>query len=184
MSTVLASADRDCVRLDQTAFNIAVWKRLLADPAVAALDYRVETDAHGQMIMSPPPAPAHGGFQSEIAGILRELNQDGKVLTECPISTSQGVKAADIAWCSKRIWEQTKSEVCFVECPEICVEVLSPSNSRSEIEEKKRLYFEAGAKEVWTCAKDGAMRFYVDPESSSTMAEASLVYPMFPKEVE
>ena len=174
----------DCLQLDQTAFNIAVWKRLLADPEVAALEYRVETDAHGQMIMSPPPAPAHSGFQSEIAGILGNWNQNGRVLTECPISTSQGVKAADVAWCSKRIWERAKSEVCFVECPEICVEVLSPTNSRSEIDEKIRLYFEAGAKEVWTCAKDGTMRFFVDPQSPGTVADASLVYPGFPKEVD
>ncbi|MGK0184313.1 MAG: Uma2 family endonuclease [Verrucomicrobiales bacterium] len=183
MSTMLETADEACVNLNQTEFNLAVWKRLLADPALAALDYRIETDVHGQMIMSPPPAPAHGGFQSEIARILGNWNSTGRVLTECPISTSEGVKAADVAWCSKEIWEEAKHEVCFVRCPEICVEVLSPSNTKGEIEEKKRLYFEAGAREFWTCSGDGTMHFFY-AGSASTVADASLVYPDFPTKVE
>jgi Uma2 family endonuclease len=183
VSTILEAADEASVHLNQTEFNLAVWERLLADPSLTALDFRIETDVHGQMIMSPPPAPAHGGFQSEIAGILREQKREGKVLTECPISTSEGVKAADVAWCSKDIWEETKDEVCFVRCPEICVEVLSPSNTKSEIEEKKRLYFEAGAIEFWTCAGDGTMHFFYR-DAPSTATKASLVYPKFPSTVE
>lgn len=36
---------------------------------------------------------------------------------------------------------------------------LWPSNSRGEIEEKKQLYFDAGAKEFWLCGEDGTMTF-------------------------
>mgnify|MGYP001313879954 CR=1 FL=1 len=35
--------------------------------------------------------------------------------------------------------------------PEICLEILSPSNSIVEMEMKRALYFEAGAREVWEC---------------------------------
>lgn len=45
--------------------------------------------------------------------------------------------------------------------PEICVEVLSKKNTKEEIEEKRRLYFEAGAKEVWLCARNGKMQFFI-----------------------
>ncbi|HEX6566206.1 MAG TPA: Uma2 family endonuclease, partial [Chthoniobacterales bacterium] len=44
--------------------------------------------------------------------------------------------------------------------PEICVEVLSPSNTPSAIEEKRALYFGAGAKEVWICKENGKLEFY------------------------
>jgi len=33
--------------------------------------------------MSPPPAPKHGNFQSEVAHLLRSLLTAGRVITEC-----------------------------------------------------------------------------------------------------
>src|SRR5258706_16297823 len=107
--------------------------------------------------MTPPPAPSHGSFQVEIARQLWDLLPEGRILTECPISTADGVKAADLAWASPERMRQLGKEVCFLQAPEICVEVLSPSNTPAEIREKKALYFDAGAKEVWLCAWNGAM---------------------------
>lgn len=178
MSTVLEFPDTELADTDHHAFNLAVWKRLVADPALAALDFRIETDRHGQMIMSPPPAPSHGSKQSEICFLLRTIVPTGKVISECPVSTREGVKAVDVAWCSAEKWERFGTEVCFLECPEICVEVWSPSNTRGELEEKKRLYFEAGAEEVWFCGRDGAMRFFQGP--SEAVADHSEKIPEFP----
>jgi Uma2 family endonuclease len=163
---------------DYHAFNLAVWQKLLADPALAVLDFRIETDRHGQMIMSPPPAPIHGFRQSRIVRLLGSLLPDGEVISECPVSTREGVKAADVAWCSPVKWERFKDEACFLECPEVCVEVWSPSNTRGELDEKKRLYFEAGAEEVWFCERDGAMRFFHRSESEAR--ERSGRVPDFP----
>jgi hypothetical protein len=39
----------------QTAFNLKRWRQLLADPELARLPFRVETDRHGHILMSPPP---------------------------------------------------------------------------------------------------------------------------------
>ncbi len=183
MSTVLEKADELAAQGDRTAFNLAVWKKLLADPELAKLDHRIETDEHGQIIMSPPPAPSHGSKQSRIVRQLGRLIPTGEVITECPISTSRGVKAADVAWCSDRIWQETQQAICFVRCPEICVEVLSPSNTRSEIEEKKRLHFEAGAEEVWICDKNGAMRYFLREEPNRP-CEHSARCPEYPDQVQ
>lgn len=49
---------------------------------------------------------------------------------------------------------------CFIRSPEICDEVISPSNSEEEVREKMALYFDAGAKEVWISDVFGAMTFY------------------------
>lgn len=166
----------------QTAFNLRRWAELLADPELARIEGRVETDRHGHVIMSPPPAPSHGSFQSEISYLLRRLLDHGRVLTECPISTADGVKAADVAWASPTLMDELGRKVCFPRAPEICVEVMSPSNTDAEIQEKAALYFDAGAQEVWICAESGAMSFY--NVSSERPRRASQICPQFPKRIE
>ena len=143
----------------QRAFNRRRWAELLANRELARIEGRIETDRYGRIIMSPPPAPSHGSYQSTIAHLLWDLMPEGRVLTECPISTADGVKAADVAWASPECVKELGEEPCFPRAPEICVEVISPGNTEAEISEKARLYFDAGAKEVWLCAGDGTMRF-------------------------
>jgi len=159
------------VDFDQTEFNVARWTALLEDPELARIENRIETDRFGQIIMSPLPAPSHGNYQSEISYLLRRSMPEGRTITECPISTSEGVKGADVVWISRERRAPMDGAVCFTTAPEICVEVLSPSNSKAEIAEKKRLYFEAGAEEVWICDGHGKMEFFVgtaeEPESTS-----------------
>ncbi|MCI0746728.1 MAG: Uma2 family endonuclease [Verrucomicrobia subdivision 3 bacterium] len=165
----------------QTAFNLRRWAELLADPELARFEGRIETDRHGHIIMSPPPAPSHGSFQLEIGHLLRTLMTRGRVLTECPISTADGVKAADVAWASPDRMRELGNRVCFPTSPEICVEVLSPSNTDAEIKEKMALYFDAGAKEVWVCAQSGTMTFYA-PKTAQPIT-ASQLCPEFPKRI-
>ena len=144
----------------QTAFNLRRWEELVCDPAVAKIEGRIETDRHGHIIMSPPPAPSHGSYQAAIAHLLLTLLREGRVLSECPISTADGVKAADVAWASPDSMRKVGKQVCFPQAPEICVEVLSPSNTKAESDEKMALYFDAGAKEVWQCDDSGKMSFF------------------------
>src|SRR5438552_9628989 len=165
----------------QTAFNLRRWSELLADRELARFEGRIETDRHGHIIMSPPPAPSHGSFQSESAYLLRTLLPEGRVLTECPISTADGVKASDVAWASTQRMRQLGNRKCFVLPPEICVEVLSPGNTEAEIQEKTALYFDAGAQEVWICAMSGAIKF-IEHDAVRPL-KASRICPAFPKKV-
>jgi len=48
--------------------NLKRWGELLADLDLARLPDRIETNRHGHILMSTPPAPAHSDQQSEIAG--------------------------------------------------------------------------------------------------------------------
>jgi Uma2 family endonuclease len=166
---------------EQTAFNLRRWSELLSDPELAKIEGRIETDRHGHIIMSPPPAASHGSFQYRIGRLLEDLMLKGRVITECPISTADGVKAADVAWASAECIRNLGNRACFPEAPEICVEVLSPSNSQPEIEEKMALYFDAGATEVWVCTGSGAMRFYENGKSRPM--KNSRICPGFPKQV-
>jgi Uma2 family endonuclease len=163
---------------EQSAFNLKRWAQLLTDPDLARLPHRIETDRHGHILMSPPPAPKHGNFQNEIGHIFRSLLSEGRVITECPLSTSDGVKAIDVAWLRPGRAQELRSTSCLVRAPEVCVEVLSTSNTRAEIAEKIMLYFEAGAQEVWTCDQDGTMEFHFStfPE----VRQSSAICPGFP----
>jgi Uma2 family endonuclease len=145
---------------DQTAFNLARWAELSADPLWIDIEGKIETDRYGQIIMNPPADPAHGGKQADLTVLLSKFTPDGKIIVECPISTSEGVKVPDVVWVSKKRRASISGPSAFTAAPEICIEVLSPSNTRNEIEEKRRLYFEAGAVEVWLCERDGRLRFF------------------------
>lgn len=92
------------------------------------------------------------------------------------------VKAADVAWASPERLRELGNRTCFPHAPEICVEVFSPGNVDAEIQEKAGLYFDAGAKEVWLCAADGAMQFMVG--TTAKWLRTSRLCPKFPKRVE
>jgi Uma2 family endonuclease len=164
---------------DQTAFNLRRWTELLDDPEVQRIEGRIETDRHGQVITSPPPALSHGSYQSEVSYLLRTLMTGGRVLTECPLSTADGVKACDVAWASPECMRELGNRACFPRSPEICVEILSPRNTRKEIEEKKALYFNAGAREVWLCDATGKMQFF----TAVSQLKRSAICPKFPARI-
>ncbi len=175
MSLAIQLPPRD----DQQEFNLRAWERLLADPTLAKIPNRIETDRHGHIIMTPPPGPSHGTRQFEIAHRLK-LRLGGRPVTECAVSTSDGVKAADVGWFSDFRYARAFDTRCFTEAPEICVEVLSPTNTPAEMEEKKSLYFDAGADEVWFCEENGTMRFH----SPSGPIQTSQLCPDFPPTID
>jgi Uma2 family endonuclease len=170
---------------NQTEFNLRRWSELSADTSLgrelARIEGRIETDRHGHITMSPPPGFPHGSYQFKIGLLLAGRLPEGRVVTECPISTADGVKAADVAWISKARLEAIGENICLTMAPEICVEVLSPDNTRREMAEKKALYFAAGAEEVWFCDKTGKMSFHCAPNSDGDAA--SVKCPWFPRQI-
>ncbi len=166
---------------NHTEFNVAVWTQLLADPVLEALPHRIETDRFGQIIMSPPPAPSHGEKQVDIGATLRRLLPAGRVISECPVSTSDGVKAVDVAWITMERYSGQPVDVCLTVAREICVEIFSQNNSKRELTAKKALYFEAGAEEVWFCHLDGRMEFFLS--AAPDRAVRSSLCPEFPLQV-
>jgi Uma2 family endonuclease len=59
------------------------------------------------------------------------------------------------------------------------VEILSPSNTTEEMAEKRALYFEAGAREVWIFELDGRLSFYCGGD----LCENSELCSRFPKQI-
>ena len=137
------------------------WEEICADPLLANLPYRIETDKWGNILMSPPAGGYHSFRQGRVTRLFGQLMPNGYELPECPVQTAGGVKAMDIGWMSEERFAQLESETGVHQiAPEICVEVRSPSNSFEEIQEKMRLYFGKGAIECWVCDREGRMSFF------------------------
>src|SRR5262249_50300925 len=118
-------------------------------------------------------------YQGEIVALLRQNIKGGRSMPECPIQTSEGVKAADVVWVSNQRRSSRPNDPVYLIAPEICVEVVSPSNTAEEIEERKRLFFEKGAVEFWICGLDGSMSFF-DPAGA---IPNSKLCPGFPRQI-
>ena len=98
------------------------------------------------------------------------------------MQTPAGVKGPDVAWISDARYAQIDddgSEGSPV-MPELCVEILSPSNTEAEMAAKRRLYLAGGAEEVWLCDANGRLRFY----DADGPREQSALAPTFPDRVE
>jgi Uma2 family endonuclease len=169
-------------REQQLDFNRKRWADLLKDPVLAKHPYRIETNAHGQIIMMPPASGGHRYRQSQILTTL-QAQLGGVALPECPVSTINGVRAADVGWYSTSRFAEVKGQIAFETAPEICVEVLSPDNTPGEMEEKKTLYFEAGAEEFWLGDLEGNLTFFTKTASGSS-AERSVLASEFPTQLD
>lgn len=155
------------------------WSAVISDPVLTELPFKIELNEWGKIEMRPA-SNFHGILQTAIAIILKEKLPSGKAFVECSIQTSKNVKVADVVWCSVAFLEKNGKSTPYYESPEIVVEVASPSNRLAELVDKRSLYFEKGAKEVWICEETGEMIFY---QASGRLAE-SVGCPEFPKKVE
>jgi Uma2 family endonuclease len=155
------------------------WQEVCNNPNLKNLPFKIELNEYGKIVMSPVKV-CHSAFQGEIEYLLRTLLKRGRALPECAIATRKGTKVADVAWVSDERFKIVRSEVECSVAPEICVEVTSESNSRQEMEEKRALYFEAGAVEVWMCDEEGRMVFY----GRGGELQVSALVPGFPARVE
>lgn len=124
------------------------YEKLCEDPWMAKVEGKVEIDAWGRVMMTPPPAYVHGRVQARLIQILGTL-AGGQVAAESPIATSNGVFAADVTWASDPFLRAHAGEVALQQAPELCIEVVSPSNSRDELNQKRDAYLASGAREMW-----------------------------------
>lgn len=135
------------------------WASVIANPYLQNLPFKIELNKWGKILMSPA-SNHHGILQSEAVYYLRRKLPAGRVIVECSIKTDDGVKVADVAWASDEFMQRNGEATPYEEAPEICIEIVSPSNSREEMQEKIQLYLAQGAMEVWICADDGTVSHF------------------------
>ena len=154
------------------------WAEVVAHPSLQDLPFKIELNEYGQVVMNPVKLK-HSYYQGRIGNLLQNMREDGVILTECAIWTQKGTKCADVAWASIELFEQIQDKTETLIAPEVCVEVTSVSNTNKEMRQKRKLYFEQGAKEVWICDEYGDLKFY----DESGELEQSKMFPDFPLKV-
>jgi Uma2 family endonuclease len=142
---------------------------LVPDPRVeAAIEYGLslkidapwETNAQGQIIVNPPVGLEHARRVDRIAVSVRAPLADWQVWPVVGIHTADGVKAPDLAIAAPGFPETTDARGFLLRAPEICVEVMSPSNTWEEMRHRALLYLASGAREVWVCDEAGILHFF------------------------
>ena len=124
------------------------------------LEGPLETNGQGQIIMNPPIGLPYAKRADRIVTAIRSLLTGWQIWPEIGIHTADGVKAPDLAVAAPGFVEATDARGFLVRAPEICVEIMSPSNTWEEMRHKTLLYLAAGAREVWVCDEAGAVHFF------------------------
>ena len=135
------------------------WDEVMNNPILHDLPFKIELNKFGQILMSPA-SNKHGRIQFRTGREIDRRKKKGEVITECAVQTSDGVKVADVAWASDEFMAEYGDATPYEKAPEICVEVVSPSNTRGELETKVELYLARGAVEVWLINDKREIRFF------------------------
>ena len=135
------------------------WAEVIDNPFLKDLPFKIELNKWGQLLMSPA-SNNHGSLQFKVGDVINRAKRNGEIIIECSIQTPEGTKVADVAWASDKFMDEHGYKTPYEVAPEICVEVISPSNSKAEMQEKIKLYLEQGAIEVWLCDQQGKISYY------------------------
>ncbi|MDP2902361.1 MAG: Uma2 family endonuclease [Methylovulum sp.] len=135
------------------------WSEVIDNPYLQNLPFKIELNRFGQILMSPA-SNRHGNLEYRVGRALERGCPDGEIIIECSIQTADGVKVADVAWASRAFINQYGYCTPYPQAPEICVEIVSPSNSDEAMRIKIDLYLARGAQEVWLVDADAKARFF------------------------
>lgn len=156
------------------------WDALCRDPRFDNFQHKIELSEHGKIIMSPA-SNDHAILRVLVIQLLTKLLPDGFGGSELAILTSAGVRVPDVCWCKNAAdFLQLRGEVAALKAPEICVEIMSASNSMAEMETKRDLYFEAGCQEFILIDLKCFVTFFA-PEGQ---VQDSAFAPGFPPKIE
>lgn len=110
----------------------------------------------GEIAPLMPTGHPHSFYEGNITGFLFNFvrkHKLGRVLTgEVGIYTHRqpdSIRAADVAFISHQRLAQVQSTSFLDICPELIVEILSPTDSWSEVYEKIEEYFSVHAQLIW-----------------------------------
>jgi Uma2 family endonuclease len=154
------------------------WAEMENDPSLRDLPYKIELNAWGKVEMSPA-SYAHGRAQGHLIAELSKQLDGGVALGEVPIVTDLGIRVPDAAWASDSYMAAVGAVSPLPRAPEICIEIVSPSNTDDEMREKTRAYLAASAKEVWLVSEECSIRYF-DANGQKVSSDYPVSIPALP----
>ena len=112
---------------------------------------------HGELVQVCRPKLKHTTVQMRLLKeLLKRVGSNLSVGMEVPFRAlpQYEFRVADVAIVSNDRIKQTDPEDVLHGAPELVVEVLSPSNTMSEINDREKLCLENGAREFWVVDPD------------------------------
>ena len=150
------------------------WNELAAD--AESPDY-FELNEFGELIKSPKPTTGHQRVASAVGRALVS-QPGGEAVTEVSVVTDRGIRVPDVVWMSSERWGECKGQTPLQVVPDLCVEVLSPGNTREEIAMKVSAYLRGGAREVIVVGLKGEVELFgPDGKRESSALGVSLALP-------
>lgn len=133
----------------------------------------------GRIVTMTAPGFEDGVIQTNIAAILWNFAKSkklGTVLTESGVVTqrkSDTVRGPDVSYYSKKRAPLGKRIIKYNDQPpDLCVEIVSPSNTRKELRKKLKEYFTAGVRMVWLIEpEDRSVTVLTNADQGKTLYE-------------
>jgi Uma2 family endonuclease len=143
-------------------------KKLWTEAELEALpeDGFMHEVVNGELVLAPKNGFYHGVICSGLSAALAHFNGSHKLGAVRNSSTgfwmhNRNCRAPDISFVSKArmtsLGFQPKEKRFFPGAPDLAVEILSPNNTRAELDERLRDFFASGTKLAWI----------IDPETES-----------------
>lgn len=132
--------------------TVAEFERLPDPPNGARQELR-----QGELVEMPPPKFLHSKIQWRLTNALRVIAGSNWIVDkELPFRPrpEYEVRIADVALLSVERWSSAPDEGYLPGTPEIVAEVLSPSNSASELNLRQKICLDNGAREFWIIDPD------------------------------
>jgi Uma2 family endonuclease len=135
----------------------------------------------GEVIVVSNPGLEHGEVQVNVAFQIKlylKQNPVGRVFTESGVVTERNddtVRGPDVSYYSKERLPLEKRVVKYNDQPpDLCVEVVSPSNTRRQLNDKLKEYFFAGVRAVWVVDPDDrSVTVYREPFEGRVLKEGA-----------
>jgi Uma2 family endonuclease len=112
---------------------------------------------HGELVPVTRPKLKHTLIQRNLRNLFEPLAAAGSFVdTELAYRAlpEHELRVADVAYVSRERWASIDPEDNFRGAPDLVIEVLSPSNTATEIYDKEKLCLENGAQEFWVVDPD------------------------------
>ncbi|HXD86899.1 MAG TPA: Uma2 family endonuclease [Urbifossiella sp.] len=137
----------------------------------------------GEVITMPGPNWQHGEIAANVAVAIKlflRKNKIGRVTVEGGNITERGpdtVRSPDVSFMSmERMPLDEKMDRYAEGAADLCVEVLSPSNTRAEMNEKIAEYFAGGSRLVWVVdPKKRTVTVYTGPKTSRIVKDDAVL---------
>jgi len=135
----------------------------------------------GEVVTMNAPGFEHGEVAGNAYHLLRVFAKErnlGRVVVESGVITRRKrdtVRGPDVSYYSKKRAPLGRRIVKYNDqAPDLCVEVVSPSNTRKELRKKLKEYFTAGVRMVWVVEpEDRSVTVFTKPEQGHALFEDS-----------